>query len=545
MLETLRNLFGPLFAPLAALWTGMSPAKRAGLVVVAFAVMGGLWWFQDAMVARSYRPLFTDLSREDAAAVAAQLDQLGVPYRVGDDPTIILVPESRRSATQLQLASAGLPTSGRPGFDVFEDATLASNSTETERVRRLNALIGEIERTIRVLAAVDRAQVLISLPKRSVFLDEEEPAKASVVLSLGGSRELSSEQVRGITHLVASAVETLEPRRVSVMDTSGRVYRELLGADDSGAQLTSEQLKYQKQVEADIVSKILRVVEPNVGFDRIRATVAAKLNWDDGEQTQELFEDDPVPVTTEILEEIAKPAGEQGVAGAVGNLPRQPPEARGIAAQAGRTSTKTTNVIDRVVTRKNLKAGAIQRLSLAVVVDDVIAYDEAGERTRTPRTAEQLETIRELVASAAGVIVDRGDQLTVQNLPFTIFDPLPPTTGGEPELFSPEWFEQYKYFLIAGAVGTVVLIVLVSVLMAVRRKRKRHAAELQAQLAAEEEQRLLAEAESERARLEEEMKIAPLESDRAQALKKAIEEASENNPEMMAHLVRSWMLDHG
>ena len=153
---------------------------------------------------------------------------------------------------RLQLASDGLPRHGRLGFELFDESSFGATEF-AEHVNFRRALEGELERSILSLAEVERARVHISLPKKSVFLNREQPAKASVILQLRRGAGLSREKVDAIGFLVSSAVEGLDPQRVVIVDTAGAV---LARPRPEGEGFTDEQLEYQRKVERGIQTRI-------------------------------------------------------------------------------------------------------------------------------------------------------------------------------------------------------------------------------------------------------------------------------------------------
>jgi flagellar M-ring protein FliF len=221
------------------------------------------------------------------------------------------------------------------------------------------------------------------------------------------------------------------------------------GLPDRGqTELTTEQLEYQRRIESEITKRILETLEPYVGFDKVRASVTAACDWNVGEQTEELIDPNGVVTSTQKTQEISQPATENGVPGTASNLPRQPVSPR-IASTSHTRSMETTNYqTSRTVTHTKLERGGIERLSVAVLVDQKVQLDEpTGKIVRVPRTAQEMETIRQLVVAAAGIVEERGDRLTTESLPFTIFE-TPPEIPEKVEpaapLFSLEWLEKYR-----------------------------------------------------------------------------------------------------
>ena len=168
---------------IGALFQGFNAQRKIGLLVVGALVFGGISAFRWVMLEWAFRPLYTDLSQEEAGAAVARLKQLQVPYKLAAGGQTILVPEPNLAEVRLQLASDGLPRRGRLGFELFDETSFGATEF-AEHVNFRRALEGELERSVLSLTEVERARVHISLPQKSVFLNREQPAKASVVLQL-------------------------------------------------------------------------------------------------------------------------------------------------------------------------------------------------------------------------------------------------------------------------------------------------------------------------------------------------------------------------
>jgi flagellar M-ring protein FliF len=201
----------------------------------------------------------------------------------------------------------------------------------------------------------------------------------------------------------------------------------------------------------------------------------------------------------------------------------------------------------------NLERGEVKRLSVAVLVDHRIEVDEEARKlVRVARTAEEMQKFRKLVVAAAGIIEERGDVLTIESLPFTIFEvplePPPPPPNPEDNIFSLEWIEKYRYHVIA--VGVALVLAVFTVWFALRIKRrvslmkaeaeaKRRADQEQKEIEAAEEQARLHQAEE--AKMLKGLRLATLQSSKAQVLKKHLEEMATEEPESFVQLLRSWI----
>lgn len=535
---------------LVTLWRGMPVQRRVTLALVSLLVLAAIGGFVWHMSLVAWRPLYAGMSEADAGLTASRLDEMQVQYKLAAGGTTILVPEGELSAVRLQLAAEGLPESGRLGFELFDQNSFGATEF-TEQVNFRRALEGEIERTISALDEVEKARVHISLPQRSVFLTQERPAKASVVLDLKRNQRIGEEQTRAIAALTASAVEGLDRDSVTIMDSSGMLFsqRYLQGGD-----LSDQQIEYRRRLEEDAVRKIVETLEPRLGPGGVRANVVIDVDWDSGEQTEEILDPDAIAMSVQKSAERALENAPAGVPGAAANLPPAP-AAPAAAEQAGmeRTQETTNFQTSRTVTRMSLERGAVKRMSIAVLVDHAQEVDvDAREVVRVPREAAELETIRQLVVAASGAMVSRGDLVTVESLPFTMLEgrlepPEPPPDPAD-EILSLEWLMKYKLYFIAAGIGLVILVI-AGWFFRRHRKKALVRAEKQKALEAERERKLLADREAQReeerkaeeARLIKGLQVSPLPTNKVQALKKHLLTVASEDPQRFSRLVKAWI----
>ncbi len=408
----------------AALTTRQLVTLGVSFVAVIALVIGSAYWIS----APSYGLLFSDMEAEDAARVVARLKTQKVPYRLDDSGRAVRVPEGRLDELRLDFAGGGLPASGRIGFEIF-DRTAFGVTEFLEQVNYRRALEGEIARTIATIDEVSAARVHIAMAKESLFGSQERPAKASVVLKLHNSnRPLPESTVRGIVSLVAASIEGLNPDSVVVLDTFGRP---LAKGGDADSSLGNLQLERQQRIEAELASRVLFLLEPVVGPGRVRVNASVRLRGESEEQTEERFDPTAILRSRQYTSEgTIAAAGTPGIAGARANLPPSPSEPAPAAtlasaqAPAGTTrSSETANYeLNKVVRHTVRPPGDIGRLSVAVLVDhdQVTTRGKDGSVTKAAkaRDAATMQKIHDIVAAAVGFDAARGDQLTVENIPF-------------------------------------------------------------------------------------------------------------------------------
>lgn len=403
----------------------LSGRQLTTILLVAALVSAGIYGFTQYQREAGFRPLYTTLAPEDAAPVVQRLKESGVPYRISANGAVISVPEERVAELRLDMAGAGLPKSGRIGFEIFDKTNLGMTDF-AEHVNYRRALEGELERSVMALTEVEQARVHISFPQESVFQEARQPAKASVLLRLRGGSQLPESAIPAITHLISSAVEGLAPDAVSVLDMRGNLLSRAkqASADAGSGSTTSEAaLDYRHSVEQDLTTKLDATLEPLVGAGRFRAAVSADTDLTSGEQSEEHF--DPtqsVMVSSQKTEDISSPARTTGgIPGTASNLPDPAPPAVSVSAGSSRKTESVNYQSSRMVKRTVLPQGGIKRLSVSVLIDHEVHFEGAGaqaKRVLTPPTPERLKVIHDLAAAAVGLNMERGDQLIVESLPF-------------------------------------------------------------------------------------------------------------------------------
>jgi flagellar M-ring protein FliF len=402
----------------------------AAFVAVVALIAGASWYLSTP----EYRVLFTDMDPEEAAQVEKRLTDQKVAYQLTNGGRDIMVPKEDVDRLRVSFSSDGLPTSGRIGFEIF-DRTAFGQTEFLEQVNYRRALEGEVARTIATISEVASARVHIAMAKDSLFGSRMQPAKASVVLKLRRNRPLAAGTIAGISNLVASSVEGLRPENVVLIDSFGRPLARPTEENDNEP-LSGAQMERQQRLERDMATRVVSLLEPVVGQDRVRVNVSARLNSNTEEQTEERYDPNTVIRSRQTTTDGSTNGASQGLAGARGNLPgpapptpagapstaTPPPAATAATTSAQRSAEIVNYEISKTVKHTVHPRGDIARLSVAVILDDdhVIAKDPAGKPTQTakPRNPAELQKIQQIVAAAVGLDTTRGDLLTVENIAF-------------------------------------------------------------------------------------------------------------------------------
>lgn len=463
MPEGFKRLIEPFMA--------LSPGKR--MLIAGIATLSALAFAVLIFVVNrtDYRPLFTNLSSEDAGEIVKKLKDAKTPYQITADGKGILVPSDKVYEMRLSLASEGLPQGGGVGFEIFD----RKNFGMTEFVQKLNyqrALQGELSRTISQLNGVEQARVHLVMPEKSLFRENEKPATASIVLKMKSNRPLSDNEVQGVVHLVASSIEGMDPEHVTVLDSRGKILSKG-GSSDPTTRMTATMQDTQHVYEKNVEERIQSLLDRVVGSGKSVARATATFDFKQVERVDEKFDPETVAVRSEQrTEEKGASSTTSGVPGVQTNLGKAQPKPA--STIGGSKNDETLNYeVSRSTSKTIEPVGTLSKISVAVLVDgkyEVPAATKDGVAAKakyTPRSPEELQKIETLVKSAIGFNADRGDQLSVQNIPFQ-------DMGDNGADAAPSWWSSpffmalYKNLLIGLGFLAMVLFVIRPLLKSLR-----------------------------------------------------------------------------
>jgi flagellar M-ring protein FliF len=395
----------------------LGPQRLAAMGAVTLTLLGFFAFIIMRVTAPGMTTLFTDLNVQDANAITRELDQRGVRYEMRQDGGTIMVPKDMALRLRMDLAGKGMPSGGGVGYEIFDKSDAFSTTSFVQNVNQVRALEGELARSIRTLDRVQNARVHLALPERQLFQRDRREARASIVLKVRG--ELEAGQVRAIRHLVATAVEGLRPDRVSIVDEGGRLLADgATDAADTAVVAAEKQQGFERRVRGQVEDIVAEIV----GRGRARVQVAADMDFNRIQQTQESFDPESRVVrSTQTRNESSQSNEARDGQVTVGN------ELPGAGANGGNNTAReaqskneeTINYeISRTTRTEVIEGGRVKRLSVAVLVDGAYARAANGAMEYQPRAPEELERIAALVRSAIGFDRARGDQVEVINLRF-------------------------------------------------------------------------------------------------------------------------------
>lgn len=357
------------------------PPLAIALIAIGLLLAIGLsgWW----LLRPEKAVLFRDLDERAIRQVTAALQLEGIPYEYSETSGALLVPESRLLATRMELASRGLPEGGSVGFELFSE----TNYGMTEFAQKVNfqrALQGELERTINALETVRSTRVHLTLPNESVFLRDTRKPKASVTILPVDNARLQPTQIAGIQHLVAAAVERLEPESVIVLDQHGNPLASADGALAANGQ--GNRIDSERAVEQDLENRLTEMLTGILGETGFTVSVDASFDYSRIHQTNERIV--PQGLNGESLVQRRRDAGNSSDENAA----------------SSHQSMEVEYVHGRTVEEVELAPGRLERLMVGISIARSLP-------------AETETRLRELVAAAAGLVPERGDRIVVSGFP--------------------------------------------------------------------------------------------------------------------------------
>lgn len=417
------NLFRNLYVQFREFYKQLSPVKRVSAVASVLIFLAGLVPIALMSSTKDYITLLSNIPPENVPQIAQKLQEKSIPFKVGPDGTSILIPKELLHTTQMTIMSEmGSNKLGNIGFEIFEKQDFGATSY-SQRVNFQRALQGELMRAVNTLDAVKQSKVILALPPKKTFLEEGGQVSASVVVELHPGKSLSPEQVKGITFLVSSAVEGLEPERVTVVDSRGKVMSK---GTESASSASSDLLEMKTKVEQELEAKLEGILSRVAGNGRVIARVNASLNHRNIATVEEVVDPEKTAIKAVQSEEESLDGSRTnptGVPGARANLPGAQETGQTGFNQNVKKELKTTNYeVPKTVRNIKESPGTLERISVAILVDGVITVEkgENGESIEkwSPRSDKELSQYEALVKNAIGFDEKRGDSVKIENIKF-------------------------------------------------------------------------------------------------------------------------------
>ena len=429
-------------------------------IVIALAICFAIAIFVIMLANQPEYRFLTKLPTEQLIKTMDFLDANKVEYR--QENNTISVESDEYQNVKLMLAREGLSEGPSQGSEILmQDMGFGvSQRLETERLKHSREQ--QLARTIEELKSISRARVLLAIPRDNVFAKREKNPSATVVLTLRRGRLLSEEEVDSVVDIVASAVQSLDPNRVTVTDQNGRLLNS--GSQDSVSSRSRKEFEIEQKREQEYMDKIDSILIPVIGLGNYTAQVDVAMDFTNSEETQRRYNSDLPALRSEMKVEDNTIGGLLG--GIPGALTNQPPLDSNIPENAtgngqqqtmpGRKHSESTRnyELDEAISYTKQQTGVIHRISVSVALDYISGVNAEGEPTPTPRSVQEMANIRRLLQGSIGFDLQRGDSLEVVTLPFSRADVI------EVEV-QPLWKDPtaYKYAKLIGAVLLIAILI--------------------------------------------------------------------------------------
>jgi|TARA_B110000438_G_scaffold289183_1_gene323484 flagellar M-ring protein FliF len=432
---------------------------RQMTIVIALAICFAIAIFVIMLANQPEYRFLTKLPTEQLIKTMDFLDSNKVDYR--QENNTISVESDEYQNVKLMLAREGLTDAPSQGSEILMQDMGFGVSQRLEGERLKHSREQQLARTIEELKSISRARVLLAIPRENVFAKREKNPSATVVLTLRRGRLLSEEEVDAVVDIVASAVQNLDPNRVTVTDQNGRLLNS--GSQDSVSSRSRKEFEIEQKRESEYMSKIDSILIPVVGLGNYTAQVDVAMDFTNTEETQRRYNSDLPALRSEMKVEDSTIGGMLG--GIPGALTNQPPldsnipeDATGNGQQRsmpGRKHSESTRnyELDEAISYTKQQTGVIHRISVSVALDYIPGVNAEGEAMPTPRSVQEIANIRRVLQGSIGFNLQRGDSLDVVTLPFS-----------RPEIVAveavPLWKDPtvYKYAKLVGAVILIAVL---------------------------------------------------------------------------------------
>ncbi len=512
---------------LKEIWDNLNTRGKIITGTVAGAVLFGLLFLVFRSPARNYQPLFQQLTPEDASAIVEELETRDVNYQLAEDGQTIMVPADDVHRMRLEMAAEGLPEQGLVGFEIFDETQFGTTDFE-RRVNLYRAMGGEISRSIQSMNNIAMARVQITAPEESLFIDEERPAKASVMLELEPNVELSESQARAIANLVSSSVPDLQPDNVTIVDTAGN----LLSPQQRGEELdiaegTSEQRELERDYADRLKSELNAMLTRILGPDNFTVQVSARMNFDQRERESMTYlpvidDEEGIPRSRQEMVEMYR--GEEledgGVPGTTSNIPGYEAIEEMEDGSYQRSETIINYEMDEIFERETFAPGSLELLSVSVMIDDEMEEDE-------------LLALEQSIQAAIGYEEERGDTVNVASMDFDR------TLEEEMELARAQAEEERQRQMMMYAILIGVVLVITAITIFILRRRTGQEAEPVPEGARVD--MMVDDEEEEEVELPEEELSE--EEKKLRKMRDELKEIAEEQPEEIADLLKSWLME--
>ena len=390
-----------------------------GLMLLIVCVLFYFW-----ISAPGYRSVYPGMLESDRQAAYDLLSTSAYEVFIDSSSGELQVPTDRYHEARILLASQNIPRSAALGsLGALVEQGSITTSRFMEQVSYRAAMENELAKTISQIGSINSARVHIAESQQSVFVRNQTPSKASVIVRPYPGRVVSRSQIQAIVHLVSSSIPYLIRENVTVVDDTGRLLTD--SDSDVAMALTAAQSEHKRSVEASYQKRIQQLMSAVVGLGNVRTEVDVVLNFAEIESTTEEFDRGGLgPRTRSESLQIERDAG-SGASGVPGSFSNEPPASptftetnSTIGAESANSedlssSSSTRNYeLDREIRYVKQQVGSIEKISVAVMVNKTV-YSDAEGVVDEQELGLRIEQIEKVVRGAIGFVESRGDLVTV------------------------------------------------------------------------------------------------------------------------------------
>ena len=411
-------------------------------------------------------PLYRDLTLQEIGQIKTELEARGVAFELDQGGSTILVPDTEAEGLLVDLAAAGLPSSGSIDYGFFSGNTSWGMTDNEFDVIKLDAMQTELANLMSGISGVQDAQVMINMPEEQVFVSESiQDASASIVLNLQPGYQIENSQVESLYNLVSKSVPKLSKDNIVIMDQNFN-YFDIESSQTAGSSNAyTYQQNVKKDIERDIKQRLQRMLGMMIGQQKVIATVTADIDFTKENRVEELVEPvDPetmegLPVSVERIEETYEGGiPEGGVPGEGGeDIPNYPAGAEGSGGDYEMNRETINNEFNRI--KKNIEESPykVRDLGIQVAIDNTKGAGAEGQIEYL--TAAEEQTVQESVQS----IVDSMITTTI-NGEYGEIDTNEKTSivfqefNGEPEFPDSEQGIPLWVYILGGVLAFIILV---------------------------------------------------------------------------------------
>ncbi len=565
MNEWMKKFFEQLKA-LWSKWTLVQKLILAGIVLAA--VVGTVFLFRVSSAPTMVRLISTPIKTDDELRlITSRLDEERIPFEVGEGNVLYVKDEKIRAQANAVLLREDLIPKGTDPWSVFAiDRFTVTDFERNVNLRR--AIVQEVRRHIESLGDVDKANVVIEIPEKELFSQDQNPVTASVILypKPGSDITANRKKLEGVQKIIQFAVAGLAPENIVITDQNGVIlndFASMAGLDR--IDLTKREQQLIQRLETQYRAAVLRSLQQIYTEDRVR-DLNIKIDMDMSKksiQTEEFFPftvrpDNPTTPydDSEIVPSVTRSTSEtryeyqgtgfnpEGPAGAEGQTA---PAYKDLQNMVGK-ATQTQSLRNEEINKRSIdedRSPSIDRVTISVNIDGVWArkIDEKGrpvirpdggiEREYEAIPSTELKAAEALIQNAIGYNRARGDSVTVQNIRF---DRTAQFRAEDEEFLRRQQVSQIILFSLIGLAVLMVSFIVFRLVSRELERRRRLAEEKRALEAQMLRENAIRQAEEQSI----EVSMSVEERKRLELQEHAINMAKEH-PEDVAQLIRTWL----